>query len=64
MIVDKGVVLSDLPHNIVDLLVCCEKHESLLNIKVLLLHIAGDTHIIIVLVSNQKEFLDKSRGRG
>lgn len=64
MIVDKGVVLSDLPHNIVDLLVCCEKHESLLNIKVFLLHISRDTHIIIVLVSDQKEFLYKSRGRG
>jgi hypothetical protein len=63
MIVDEGIVFADFTDHIIDLLLGCELQESLFNVEVLLLDVSGHGKVIIVLVGNKQELLDKSRGR-
>ena len=62
MIVNKGIILADFPDDIINLFFCRECQKCLLNIEVFLFHITWHHNIIVVLVSNEQEFLDKSRG--
>ncbi len=60
MIVDKGIILSDLSDYIINLFICCESQECLFNVKILLLNFVWHVDVIVVFVSNEKEFFNKS----
>jgi hypothetical protein len=60
MVVYKGIIFADLSHDIVYLLIRGEHQEGLFNVKVFLLYLARHHDIIVIFVSYQQEFLDKS----
>ena len=64
VVVDEGVVLSDFPHHIVDLLVGSEGQECLLDVEVLLLYVSGHHNIVVGFVCDEEEFLDEGGGGG
>jgi hypothetical protein len=63
VIVDKGIILTDFPHYIVNLFICSESQESLFDVKVLFLDFIRHHDVIVILVCNQQELLDESRWR-
>lgn len=63
MVINKGVILSNLASNIINLLLILEYQESFFNVEVFFLNVSRHRDIIVVLISNKKELLNEGRRR-
>ena len=59
VIVNEGIVLAYLPHDVIYLLFCYEDQEGFLNVEVLFLNVSGNSQVIVLLIGNEEELLDK-----